>query len=280
MPVAPDRRSQAVPAAPAGAPPLVELAGVGVRLGGRTVLDHVDLTVAPGEIVTLIGPNGAGKTTTARAVMGLVGTSAGTVTRRRGLVIGYVPQRLTIDPILPLTVLRLLRLIGRVERGAAEAALDEVGARGLIDRSVHELSGGERQRVLLARALLRDPDLLVLDEPTQNLDYVGQTELYALIRRIRDRRGCGVLLISHDLHVVMSATDRVVCINRHVCCSGQPEDVGRHPEYVALFGPREARQLAVYTHHHHDHRHDAAGNVVPLDPAETPGRDADQHGAG
>jgi zinc transport system ATP-binding protein len=250
--------------------PLVAVEGVTVRLGGRDVLRRVSLSVGSAEIVTLVGPNGAGKTTLARVVLGLLAPSAGTVRRRPGLSIGYVPQRLAVDPVLPLTVRRLLSLTRRVPEAEARGALAETGAAALLDREVQHLSGGELQRVLLARALLRRPDLLVLDEPAQNVDFIGQAELYGLIGRLRERHGCAVLMISHDLHVVMSATDRVVCLNAHVCCAGAPEAVTRHPEYLALFGPRPAAQIAVYTHHH-GHRHDVSGEVVPL--PETAGPD-------
>jgi len=237
--------------------------GIGVHGRGGPILEHVDIDVAAGEIVTLVGPNGAGKTTLARVLLGLDRPATGTVERATGTVLGYVPQRLGIDQVLPLTVGRFMTLARRTDRRTIEAALREVGAASLADRALHELSGGELQRTLLARALLRQPDLLILDEPVQGVDFNGQFELYELIARIRDERGCGVLLISHDLHLVMAATDRVVCLNRHVCCAGHPEDVSRDPAYVALFGPRAARDLAVY-HHEHDHRHDLHGEVVPI----------------
>lgn len=242
--------------------PLVEVAGLGVTLGGRHVLDRVDLTVSPGEIVTLVGPNGAGKTTLVRAVLGLVRPAAGTVRRRPGLRVGYMPQRLAIDRTLPLTVRRFLGLWRRVPADRIAAALEEVGATRVADVPVQATSGGELQRVLLARALLSDPELLVLDEPDQAVDVQGQAELFARIDAVRRARGCGVLMVSHDLHTVMARTHRVVCINRHVCCSGTPEDVSRHPEFNALFG-RFAAEVAVYTHRH-DHAHAGDGHVVPL----------------
>ncbi len=232
-----------------------------MRLGGRVVLDRVDLEVRPGEIVTLIGRNGAGKTTLVRAVLGLVRTSAGTVGRRPGLRIGYMPQRLTVDATLPLTVRRFLALWRPVTRERLAAALEDAGVAHLADSPVQSVSGGEMQRVLLARALLGDPDLLVLDEPDQAVDVHGQAELFARIETLRRTRGCGVLLVSHDLHTVMARTDRVLCLNRHVCCQGTPEDVRRHPEYHALFG-RHADALAVYVHHH-DHAHAEDGSVMP-----------------
>jgi zinc transport system ATP-binding protein len=241
---------------------LITLSGVGVRLGGREVLTGIDLKVTPGEIVTVVGPNGSGKTTLARVVLGVVRPDRGAVHRQPGLTIGYVPQRTVIDPVLPLSVGRLLTLSGRAGRQGAAAALEEVGAAGLSGRQVEALSGGELQRVLLARALIRDPRLLVLDEPTQNVDWAGQGDLYRLIARIRDRRGCGVLMISHDLHVVMAATDRVICLNVHVCCEGTPAAVGGDPAWAELFGPGAAAALAVYAHDHHHHRHDLAGEVV------------------
>jgi len=244
--------------------PLIEARAVTVRIGRHELLSAVDLAVARGEIVSLIGPNGAGKTTLLRTLLGVLQPSEGVVRRAPGLVVGYVPQRLQVDPVMPLTVARFLTIGLAPAPGALEAALAEVKVAHLRGALMHELSGGEFQRALLARALLRRPDLLILDEPGQAVDFSGQIELYGLIEQIRDRRGCGILLVSHDLHIVMAATDRVVCLNRHVCCSGRPEAVSRHPEYMALFGPRVAQSLAVYAHEH-DHAHDLAGDVVPQD---------------
>ncbi len=240
---------------------LVAAQGLGFHRGGQRLLEGVDLAVGPGEIVTLIGPNGAGKTTLVRLLLGLERPDGGRVARRPGLRVGYLPQRLQVDPVLPLDVSRLLTLTRRADRAAQRAALAEVGVAHLLQSPVQRLSGGELQRVLLARALLADPELLVLDEPTTGIDFNGQAELYRLIARLRDRRGCAVLMVSHDLHLVMAATDRVVCLNRHVCCQGEPESVRIHPEYLALFGPRVAANLAIYAHHH-DHAHDLSGAVA------------------
>jgi len=244
------------------AAPLIAASGVGVRRDGKTLLEQIDIEVAPGEVVTLIGPNGAGKTTLIRVLLGVLAADSGTVRRREGLRIGYVPQRFTADPVLPMTVTRFLTMgSARPPAGALERTLEETGIAALSGAPLHALSGGELQRAVLARALLRRPELLILDEPVQGVDFSGQLDLYDLVGRLRRDHGCGVLMVSHDLHVVMRATDRVVCINRHLCCAGQPEAVSRHPEYVSLFGPR-AGELAVYTHEH-DHAHDLAGHVVP-----------------
>ena len=239
---------------------LIRLDGVAVSFNGQPVLDDVQLSVQPGEIVTLIGPNGAGKTTLVRVVLGLLQPDSGNVRRAPRLRIGYMPQKLHADATLPLSVLRFLRLVPGVDRQRALAALAEVGAEQVIDSPLQSISGGEMQRVLLARALLREPQLLVLDEPVQGVDVAGQAELYRLISRLRERHGCGVLMVSHDLHLVMSATDQVVCLNRHVCCSGHPEQVSGDPAFIELFG-QDAKSLAVY-HHHHDHDHDLHGGVV------------------
>lgn len=242
---------------------LIAAHGVTVEAHGDRLLDHVGIEIGRGEIVTLIGPNGAGKSTLVKVLLGLMPADAGEVRRAPGIRVGYVPQRFALDPVLPLTVERFLDLGRRASAETKEASLREVGASGLLSRSMHAISGGEMQRLLLARALLREPNLLVLDEPVQGVDYGGQAEIYALIAEIRDRRRCGVLLISHDLHLVMASTDRVVCLNRHVCCSGLPEAVSRDPAYVALFGHRAASELAVYAHDH-DHRHGPGGEIVPL----------------
>lgn len=253
---------------------LVEVSGIDVTIAARAVLKDVSADVRGGEIVSLIGPNGAGKTTLIRVILGLLRPRRGTVARRPGLVVGYMPQRFTVDPVLPLSVGRFLSLAvrgrGAAARDARRAALEEVGVGRLLDSPLYDVSGGELQRVMLARALLRDPHLLVLDEPTQGVDVGGQADLYRLIGSIRERRGCGVLLVSHDLHLVMSATDRVICLNHHVCCAGHPEAVSRDPAYGELFGEQVARDFAVY-HHRHDHRHGADGAVVPLTPGEGTG---------
>ena len=241
---------------------LLQVQGVTLRRGTEVVLDRVDLTVGLGEAVTLVGPNGAGKTTLLRVAMGVLAPAGGTVWRRPSLRIGYVPQQFALDPTLPLTVDRLLATATKSKALAAEL-LGEVGVAGLAGRPLHQVSGGELRRVLLARALARQPQLLVLDEPVQGVDIAGQAELYDLIARSARSRGCGVLMVSHDLHLVMSTTDRVLCLNRHVCCEGAPASVGQNPEYLALFGG-VPRGLAVYTHHH-DHAHDDTGHVIPLD---------------
>ena len=244
---------------------LVKVNQVSVRIGDRLLLDRVDLTVARGEVVTLVGLNGAGKTTLVRVLLGLVKADVGSVTRAPGLRIGYSPQQVQPDPTLPLNVRRFLTLGGPAPRRRLQKMLAEVGAGDVLGRPFAELSGGELHRVLLARALLREPDLLVLDEPLAGVDITGQSELYQLIGTLRDRYGFGVLLVSHDLHVVMASTDRVVCINRHVCCTGHPESVAQHPEFVSLFGRQVAESLGIYTHHH-DHGHGVSGEPVPLPP--------------
>ncbi|HXF55440.1 MAG TPA: metal ABC transporter ATP-binding protein [Hyphomicrobiaceae bacterium] len=237
---------------------------------GRTILEAVDIDIGPEQIVTLIGPNGAGKTTLVRLLLGLAQPDRGIVRRKSGLVIGYAPQRFDVDRAIPLTAARFLKLGGARDRSDIERVLQEVGAERVAEQQLSNLSGGELQRVILARALLRNSDLLVLDEPVRGVDYAGEAELYALIGRLRDTRGLSVLLVSHDLHVVMAKSDRVLCINRHVCCSGVPEAVARNPEYVRLFGPDAARAVAIY-HHEHDHRHDLAGAPEPP-PSRADGR--------
>ena len=240
---------------------LVEARGIGVRRGGRWLIRDVDIAVTRREVVTLIGPNGAGKTTLVRVLLGLLGPTSGTVRRDDAVSVGYVPQRVQFDPTLPLTVARLMILTSRRPADEVSEALEETSVGHLLGARVADLSSGELQRVLLARALLRRPNLLVLDEPLQGVDYTGEAELYELIATIVERRGCGVLMVSHDLHIVMAATDRVVCLNHHVCCTGAPEYVVGHDEFVRLFGPRAAAGAAVYRHVH-DHVHDLAGEVA------------------
>ncbi len=251
---------------------LVRAHAIAKRFGGRAVLAHVDLSVAKREIVTLIGPNGSGKTTLLRILLGLVPADAGEVRLHPGMRIGYAPQHLNADPILPLPVRRFLELGQKASSARLREALEEVGAAHVEHSPLHAISGGELRRVALARALLREPELLVLDEPVQGVDVAGQRDIYRLIVSIRDRRGCGVLMVSHDLHLVMAATDTVVCLNTHVCCTGRPEAVSRHPAYLALFGPVASEGLAVYTHRH-DHVHDSSGHAVALPEIEREGRE-------
>ena len=247
---------------------LISLANAGVSRKGRWLVRGVSFEVGRGEIVTLIGPNGSGKSTSARMALGLIRPDEGEVAQHTGLRIGYVPQKMAIDRTMPLTVERLMTLTGPLSRREVADALAETGIGHLLKAEVQHLSGGEFQRALLARAIARKPDLLVLDEPVQGVDYMGEIALYELIGAIRDRSGCGVLLISHDLHVVMAATDTVVCLNGHVCCTGTPEMVSQSLEYQRLFGVRGAGALAIYTHHH-DHTHLPDGRVQHLDGSIT-----------
>lgn len=249
-------------------PPLVTLENAGIRRNGRWLVRGVSFTVSPGEIVTLIGPNGSGKSTTASMAIGLNVPDEGMVGRRGGLTIGFVPQKLSIDWTLPLTVERLMTLTAPLSRQDIATALSSTGIAHLAKAEVQHLSGGEFQRALLARAIARKPDLLVLDEPVQGVDHSGEIALYELITSIRDSTGCGILLISHDLHVVMAATDTVICLNGHVCCRGTPAAVSQSPEYMQLFGARAGQALAVYTHHH-DHTHLPDGRVLHEDGSLT-----------
>lgn len=243
---------------------LVSVRNLALQRGGRAILSAVDLDVRQSEIVTIIGPNGAGKSTLVKIVLGIVKPDSGTVLKQKDLRVGYVPQRFEADPAIPMTVARFMGLGGSADAAAIARALSEAGvAQHTARQQITQLSGGETQRVLIARALLRQPDLLVLDEPASGVDYTGEAELYELIGKLRDARGLGVLLVSHDLHVVMAKSDRVLCLNGHVCCSGRPEAVAKTSEYLRLFGPEAARSLAVY-HHHHDHRHDVSGAALPL----------------
>lgn len=247
---------------------LVSLDNAGVERSGRWLVRGVTMSIRRGEIVTLIGPNGSGKSTTAKMALGVLAADEGTVDRAPGLRVSYVPQKLAIDWTLPLTVERFMHLTGKVSASEAGSAMEATGVSHLAGSEVRVLSGGEFQRVLLARAIARKPDMLVLDEPVQGVDFSGEIALYDLIGQIRNRLDCGILLISHDLHVVMAATDRVICLNGHVCCSGSPTAVASSPEYKALFGARAASTLAVYEHHH-DHTHLPDGRVRHADGSIT-----------
>jgi len=239
---------------------LIKAQNLCLNIAGRQILEAVSVEVKQGEIVTLVGPNGSGKSSLVRLLLNLSKPDSGRVDQKENLRIGYMPQKIHIDPVLPLSVKRFLQLVGDITQSEINQVAEQVEVVSLLNHPVQDISGGEFQRVLLARALLRKPDLLVLDEPAQGVDINGQQQLYQLISSIRDQLGCGVLMVSHDLHLVMAATDQVLCLNTHICCQGHPEDVSKHPEYLKLFGS-SLDGLAVYTHHH-DHTHDLHGDVV------------------
>jgi zinc transport system ATP-binding protein len=234
--------------------PLITSQNLGLKIGTRQILHAINLTVREREIVTIIGPNGAGKSTLVKVLLGLTPQTEGTVKIREHLRIGYVPQRFPVVGTVPLSVRRLLTLTQKASNVDVQQALAETGIEHLIEARVSDLSGGELQRALLARALLRKPELLVLDEPVQAVDFTGELKLYELISTIRKLRGCGILMVSHDLHMVMAESDRVICLNGHICCEGKPATVQKDPEFLKLFGPTAVRMIAAYTHHHdHDH---------------------------
>ncbi|MDH5752702.1 MAG: metal ABC transporter ATP-binding protein [Deltaproteobacteria bacterium] len=240
---------------PATSEPLIRASDLHFRKNDKVILEGVSLHISPGEVVTLIGPNGAGKTTLVRILLGIAPPDSGSILRRKNLRVGYVPQRMKFDRIFPITVERYLRLGASTTVSAHERLLEETGVRLLFKSLLHELSGGEMQRVVLARSLLRGPELLVLDEPVEGVDAPGQAELYELIYRLKKDLGLGILLVSHDLHLVFSQTDRVVCLDRRICCSGHPDSVLKDPVYSNLFGPSSARKYALYTHSHGETGH-------------------------
>ncbi len=236
---------------------LVIAKGIDYRIGQRQILHDINFVLEPNQITTIIGPNGAGKSSLVNIVIGLNTQFTGQIDQQAGLSIGYLPQNSKINPLMPITVKRLMSLTRKVSEAELMLALEKTGVTSLVNQQVSNLSGGETQRVMLARTLLGKPDLLVLDEPTAGVDVTGEVQMYDLISQIRDEIGCAILMVSHDLHLVMSKTDQVLCLNQHLCCSGKPESVSQHPEYLALFGDK-TESIAVYTHHH-DHVHDLDG---------------------
>ena len=242
---------------------LLSLSAVNLVLGGRALLEDINLQLNAGEIVTVVGPNGAGKTTLLRVALGLQKPTSGHVNFVDNLIVGYVPQKLHIDPTFPITVRRFLALANSNNKAQFSTVLAEVGAEHVIDSPLQNLSGGELQRVLMARALIRNPNVLVLDEPVQGVDVHGQAELYDLISRVSIERGCAILMVSHDLHLVMSSTDKVFCLNRSICCSGTPEVVVSDPAYAELFGTHAANHLALYIHgKKNEHKHNCNNEKV------------------
>ena len=238
---------------------LVQLNNVGFQQNGKWLVEGVSLKVEKGKIVTLIGPNGSGKSTTAKIALGIYKNIEGNVEKYTNKI-GYVPQKISIDWTLPLRVYDFMLLTENIDEEVIDEALNLTGVIHLKNKNLGNLSGGEFQRVLIARAISKKPELLVLDEPVQGVDYTGEIALYELIKKISDTLNCGILLISHDLHTVMTATDHVVCLNGHVCCSGTPMDVAKNNEYKTLFGEKASQILSVYEHKH-DHVHSEEGQI-------------------
>ena len=234
---------------------LILLDNVSVEIKHQKILHNVSLSINTNQIVTLLGPNGAGKSTLVKVILGLMPYASGKITRLDNLTIGYVPQSIKLNPTLPITVKRFMLLNKKLNNKNILNILSMVKAEYLIDKSMHLLSGGELQRVLLAQALAKRPQLLILDEPTQGVDVNGQVLLYDLISSAKKQFNCGILMVSHDLHLVMAKTDEVICLNHHICCSGTPASVSNDPEFISLFGQQGASQIAVYKHHH-NHQHD------------------------
>jgi zinc transport system ATP-binding protein len=235
--------------------PLVDVQNVTLKFDERIILSHVSFSIQAREIVTLVGPNGAGKSSLLRAILSLIPIYQGTIEKKPGIRIGYMPQHITLEPSIPMTVDRFLRLAPKTAQAKLPEVIASLQLKPLLKYHLHRLSGGERQRVLLARALANQPHLLVLDEPAQGADVQGQAALYEKIRKIRDQQGCSILMVSHDLHMVMEGTDQVLCVNGHICCSGSPKAVSQDPKFLALFGLEAPQGLAVYTHRH-THQHD------------------------
>lgn len=243
---------------------LISTKNICVKRQGKTILDRVSLDIHRAKIITLIGPNGAGKSTLIKSILNIIKVDSGEILHKSSLKIGYMPQKTHLNYFLPINVNDFLLLSDKVDNNDIKNALSMVKGIHLVKKSMKLLSGGEFQRVMLARAILRKPDLLVLDEPTQGIDINGQQELYHLLGDIRNSLNSAILMVSHDLHLVMSSTDHVICLNRHICCSGRPESVSNDPAYLQLFGLKDSKDFAVYEHHH-DHHHGTSGEVISHD---------------
>ena len=239
--------------------PLVKLDNAGVYKSSKWLVRGISFEVNQGQIVTLIGPNGSGKTTTAKMILNILNADEGLIISGTDKM-AYVPQKINIDWTMPLRVIDFMKLTSSLNNTEIIESLMLTGVENLIYNEVHNLSGGEFQRVLIARAVAKKPELLVLDEPVQGVDFNGEIALYNLIKKISDKLNCGILLISHDMHFVMSATDHVICLNGHICCSGTPSTVVKNPAYIKLFGEHNAETLSYYQHHH-DHSHNNDGSV-------------------
>jgi len=238
---------------------LVKLENAGVKRTSKWLVKGISFEISQGQIVTLIGPNGSGKTTTAKMILNIMNADEGQITRNTDKM-AYVPQKINIDWTMPLRVIDFMKITNNLNDNQVIESLTTTGVDKLLYNQIHNLSGGEFQRVLIARAIAKKPDLLVLDEPVQGVDYNGEIALYNLIKKISVNLNCGILLISHDMHFVMSTTDHVVCLNGHICCSGTPSSVVKNPEYIKLFGEHNSETLSYYQHHH-DHSHDNDGSV-------------------
>ena len=238
---------------------LVKLENAGVQRMSKWLVKGISFEISQGQIVTLIGPNGSGKTTTAKMILNIMNADEGQITRNTDKM-AYVPQKINIDWTMPLRVIDFMKITNNLNDNQVVESLTTTGVDKLLYNQIHNLSGGEFQRVLIARAIAKKPDLLVLDEPVQGVDYNGEIALYNLIKKISINLNCGILLISHDMHFVMSTTDHVVCLNGHICCSGTPSSVVKNPEYIKLFGEHNSETLSYYQHHH-DHSHDNDGSV-------------------
>lgn len=236
---------------------LIDAQAISLNIAGKSIIENVSLVLKRGQITTLIGSNGSGKTSLLKLLMGLSKPTKGHIKRKAGLSIGYMPQKLMLDELLPIRVMDFLSLARLSNKNHIQAGLERLNIAHLQQQSLHDLSGGQWQRVLLLRALLNKPDVLFLDEPMQGIDLAGQKELYTLLPNLRDELGCAILMVSHDLHLVMAATDEVICINKHICCSGSPYEVAQDPTYLSLFGNNE---VVPYLHQH-NHSHDLGGNI-------------------
>ena len=233
---------------------LIDIQNLNVSFNGHKILNNINFNIYEKQIITIIGPNGAGKSTLIKAILGFIKLTSGTIIKAPDLKVGYVPQKINFPEQIPMTVLQFLKLNNKTINPLDSPLNVELKIKHLLNKSIHKLSGGELQRILLTKALYSSPNLLLLDEPTQSIDLNGQAEFYKLCSYLQQQLNCAILMASHDLHIVMSGINSVICLNKHICCHGLATTVSQHPEFIQLFG-EHMEKLAVY-HHHHDHKHE------------------------